>query len=103
MSIVRVILSRAITLFPYNHAKASVVSSAKGLVYLESNGDLSQTDKLRTSNGVAEVSGEGPFQILLSNVAKVKRRLPKGKIIAQGLSNQIPYAMSRGGAPTGET
>lgn len=75
-------LCRPVRLPAYAQVKAQVITPGGGLVYIEPVQAVYQRYQVRAINGVHEVHPDIPFELLISNFSNVKRRLPKGMLIA---------------------
>lgn len=62
-----VLVAKAIAVTPFTQLKAQVQTSEVGLIFIDLNVHVAQLNKVRVSNGVAEVPCNRSFTVLLSS------------------------------------
>ena len=74
-------LAKFVTIPPLSQVAVLFRTEASGLVFLEPKHSVLARQDVRTANGVAEVKGNRPFKIVVSNFSEQPRMLHKGMII----------------------
>ena len=66
------------TIPPISQVAVPIRTEASGLVFLEQNHSVLARNNVRTANGIAEIKGNRPFKIFVSNFSEQPRMLQKG-------------------------
>ena len=80
-------LANFFTIPPMSQVAVLVRTEASGLVFLEPKHPVLARHNVRTANGVAEVTGNRPFKIVVSNFSEQPRMLHKGMNIGYATRN----------------
>ena len=83
----KVKLAKFVTIPAKSQLAFPVRTEASGLVFIEQKHSVLARDNVRTANGVAEVKGNRPFTIVVSNFSDQPRMLHKGMTIGYATGN----------------
>ena len=97
-------LAKFVTIPHMSQVAVPVRTEASGLVFLEPKHSVLARHNVRTANGVAEVKGNRPFKIVVSNFFEQPRMLHKRMTIGYATRNPTGvYCLNDETTPSGRT
>ena len=69
----------------FSHTKILVTARRGGLLTIDPRTKLAAKHSIRTPNGIAEVRGNMPFEILITNFSSKEVQLDREQIVAKGM------------------
>ena len=82
-------LANWISIPPMSQLGVRVTTKGLGLVFLEPKPSLQHRHGVRLTNGVADVLPNRPFEVIVANVSRKPRRLPKNTILVYAKRNPV--------------
>ena len=82
-------VARWATIPPMSQVRIRVTTAGSGLVFLEPKPSLQRRHGVRLTNGVAEVLPNQTFEVMVANVLRQERRLPKRTVVRYAKRNPL--------------
>ena len=81
--------ARRVNVPAMSQARVRVTTAGRGLVFLEPKPSLQHRHGVRLTNGVAEVLPNQVFEVMVANVSRQVRRLPKHTVVGYAKRNPL--------------